>query len=283
MYKTKDKKFFLGVLGHPIGHSLSPELHAFLGKEFGIDLDYQKIDVAPCDLKKEIDTLKLNGVKGLNITIPHKIEIIKYLDEISEKAKILNSVNTVVNRNGKLYGYSTDGDGFYYSLLLNGCEIKNKNVLVIGAGGAARAVCLSLAENGAKSITNISRTQDKVHTICDMLEKYTDASVFDALSENMNYDFIINTTPVGMHPLENENSCKFMELINENTTCVDLIYNPGKTLFLREAEKKNAKIINGLGMLLMQGILSFQKFFDIEIDKDKAYDKLQEEFKDFRI
>lgn len=283
MIQTTAKTKLFGIIGSPVSHSLSPKMHSLLTERVGINAAYLAFDVKKEDLEKVLYTFKLTDALGFNITAPYKIDIIKYLDEVKDDAKHMNSVNTIVNRDGKWYGYNTDGEGFCRYLLIKGCEIKNKNILVIGAGGAALGVCYKLAEYGANSITVTSRTQEKVNNILKMVKKYSNTDVYDKVDINKEYDIIINATPLGMHPNIDKNPCTFMNLISEKTICCDLIYNPAKTLFLEEAEKKGAKIINGLGMLIMQGILGFELFNDINIDHKKYYNELSELFKEFKI
>lgn len=283
MIKTTAKTKLFGILGSPVSHSLSPKMHSFLAENTGIDAAYLAFDVQKEDLENILCVFKRTGALGFNITAPYKIDIIKYLDEIKDDAKNMNSVNTIVNRNGKWYGYNTDGEGFCRYLLIKGCEIKDKNILVIGAGGASLGVCYKLAEYGANSITVTSRTKEKVNNILQMVKKYSNADIYDEVDTTKEYDIIINATPLGMHPNEDKNPCNFMDIISEKTVCCDLIYNPAKTLFLKEAENKGAKIINGLGMLIMQGILAFELFNDIKINHKKYFDELSEIFKEFNI
>ena len=283
MIKTTAKTKLFGLIGSPVSHSLSPKMHSHLAESLGIDAAYLAFDIKKEDLKSFLLGLKSVDVLGFNVTVPYKIDVIEYLDEVENDAKNMNSVNTVVNKNGKWYGYNTDGEGFCRYLLMEGCEIKDKNILVIGAGGAALGVCYKLAVNDARSITVTSRTKEKVNNILKMVKKYSNADVYDEVDVTKEYDIIINATPLGMHPNEDKNPCTFMELIGDKTICSDLVYNPAKTLFLEEAEKKGAKIINGLGMLIMQGILAFELFNDVEIDHEKYYNELSEVFKKFKI
>lgn len=283
MIKTTAKTKLFGLIGSPVSHSLSPKMHSFLAESLGIDVAYLAFDVKKEDLGSFLCGFKSADALGFNVTVPYKIDIIKYLDEVKNDAKNMNSVNTIVNRNGKWYGYNTDGEGFCRYLHIKGCEIKDKNILVIGAGGASLGVCYKLAEYGANSITVTSRTKEKVNNILKMVKKYSNTKVYDDVDKTREYDIIINATPLGMHPNEDKNPCTFMDIISEKTVCADLVYNPAKTLFLKEAEKKGAKIINGLGMLIMQGILAFELFNDVALDHQKYYNELSELFKDFKI
>lgn len=283
MIKTTAKTKLFGLIGSPVSHSLSPKMHSFLTESLGIDAAYLAFDVKKEDLKSVFYAFKTMNALGFNVTVPHKIDVIEYLDEIENDAKNMNSVNTVVNKNGKWYGYNTDGEGFCRYLLMEGCEIKDKNILLIGAGGAALGVCYKLAVNGVRSITVTSRTKEKVNNILKMVKKYSNTDVYDEVDTTKKYDIIINATPLGMHPNTDKNPCTFMELISDKTICCDLIYNPAKTLFLEEAERRGAKIVNGLGMLIMQGILAFELFNEMEIDHKRYFNELSELLKEFKI
>ncbi len=283
MIKTTSKTKLFGIIGSPVEHSLSPKMHSFLAERQGINAAYLAFDVKKENLEAVLSGFKASGALGFNITAPYKIDVIKYLDEIKDDAKNMNSVNTIVNKCGKWCGYNTDGEGFCRYLLIKGCQIKDKNILVIGAGGASLGVCYKLAEYGAASITITARTREKVHNILKMVEKYSNTRVCDEVDVNKTYDIIINATPLGMHPYEDKNPCDFMDLISLDTTCCDLIYNPAKTVFLKEAERKGAKIINGLGMLILQGILAFELFNDVKLDHEKCFDDLSGLFKEFKI
>ncbi len=281
--ETTSKTKLFGILGTPVEHSLSPKMHSYIAKCEGIDMSYLAFNVKPCDLHTAISGFKAVNASGFNITAPHKIDIMKELDEIKDDAVRMNSVNTIVKRDGKWLGFNTDGDGFCGSVLYEGCSIKNKNILVIGAGGSARGICYKLAENGASSITITARTKEKIHTIGEMVKKYSDTAFFDELDKSKKYDIVINSTPLGMHPDEDKNPCDFFDILDKDTVCCDLIYNPAKTLFLQKAESYGMKIINGLGMLILQGIIAFELFCDVKLDREKYYKELNEMFSDYRI
>ena len=276
------KKFF-GIIGTPIKHSISPQMHLFIADKCGVEMTYDAFDVVPEKLHETIKEFKKNKASGFNITAPHKIEIMKELDEIRDDAIRMNSVNTIVERSGKWYGYNTDGDGFCRSLIIEGCGIKDKNILVMGAGGSARSICYKLAEYGANSITITARTKEKIHIIGEMVKKYSSTCFCDEIDKNVKYDIIINTTPLGMHPHTDKNPCDFIEIVDENTVCCDVIYNPAKTVFLKEAEIRGAKIINGLGMLILQGILAFEIFNDVKLNHEDIYKELCDLFSDYAI
>ena len=283
MIETTNQTKLFGILGTPISHTLSPAMHSHIAKQEGIDMAYLPFDVSPASLGDAMRGIKAMGAGGFNITAPHKIDIMQYLDVVSEDARRMDSVNTIVNRNGIWYGFNTDGDGFCESLILEGHPIQGKHILLMGAGGAARSLCYTLANRGAESITITARSMNKVHIIGDMVERYTEADFSDVLDKQMQYDIIINTTPMGMHPYEGENPCGFVEQIGAHTVCCDLIYNPGKTVFLQEAEAKGASVVNGLGMLVLQGVFAFEHFHEMTLNREKYYKELMDLFRLYRI
>lgn len=283
MIETTNKTKFFGIIGTPIEHTISPAMHSYMAEKNGIDMAYLAFDVQPEQLDDTMRGVKAMGASGFNITAPHKIHVMQHLDAVSEDAVHMDSVNTVVNRNGVWHGFNTDGDGFCGSLILEGCSIQNKNILVMGAGGSARSLCYKLAKHGAKSISITSRSAEKIRIIGDMVESHSQTAFYDEIDLNHDYDIVINTTPVGMYPHETGNPCMFMNLIGEGMCCCDIIYNPQKTVFLKEAEKQGAKVINGLGMLVLQGILAFEHFCDIRLNHAAYYEELMSLFSQYRI
>lgn len=269
--KTK----LLGVIGNPIEHSFSPKLHNYIVEQMNADYVYTAFKIEASDLKYVADAMRALGIKGINVTAPYKAQIMQYLDVISDDARLFNSVNTVVNRNGKLYGYTTDSEGFYASLVNEGIEICNKNVLVIGAGGVVTPTLIRLIRENPKSITVVNRTQSKVNILMEDIFNKTGYKISTNM-DSSSYDVVINTTSAGMSPKEDilptdSIECiKNLDFISEKTAVVDMIYNPEKTLFLRECEKRGAKIANGLGMLIYQGIFAYELFTDTTLPKNMA-------------
>lgn len=263
------------LIGHPISKSLSPLIHNFSFNENKINAKYLTFDVKENNLKMAISGLKALGVQGFNVTIPYKTEIIQYLDELSEEAKLIGSVNTVKNVNGKLIGYNTDGMGFIESLKENKIEIKEKIVLVIGAGGAGRAICMMLAKEGAEKIHIINRTIDKAKKLSKELNSIFDdvlityGSLDNKKIDFKNIDIVVNCTSVGMYPNIDETPINPNHFTSK-TTVYDIIYKPIKTKFLKFAEKRGCKILNGLDMLIYQGILSEEIWLDMNLNVEKV-------------
>ena len=265
----------LAILGYPVEHSFSPQMHTFISEQMGLNYIYTALEVEPQNLEDAIKGVRAMNIAGLNITAPHKNAVMKYLDVISDEAQKFNSVNTVVNRDGKLYGYNTDAHGFYHSLLHNGITVKDKDILILGAGGASRPVAMLLAMEGAKSVTVVNRTKEKAVALAEYVKDVIGFAIQTEKTLN-HYDVVINTTSAGMAPQLDKCPIEDMSFIDENTAAADMIYNPEKTLFLQRAEQNGAKIMNGLGMLIYQGLIAYEHFTGVKLPDD-MYDKVAKE------
>lgn len=259
MVKKMQKLY--GLVGNPIEHSKSPHMHNTCFQELGIAAFYHAFNVAPNQLQDAIKGMKALGLAGFNVTIPHKIECMNYLDEIDELALKIGAVNTVANKNGKLVGYNTDGLGFVKSLKeLTNDSLDNKQILLIGAGGAARSIYMSLASYGVKQVDICNRTvsraediiKDCTYSVSSKVKSLDEAEIL--LGE---YDIIVNTTSIGMYPHINEMPIS-IEQLRKNTIVSDIIYNPLETKLLKEAKTRGAITQNGLGMFVYQGALAFE-------------------------
>ncbi|BFT73447.1 shikimate dehydrogenase [Paenibacillus sp. P36] len=250
-----------GVFGDPIRHSRSPIMLNRAFQEADINAVYAAFHVRPDALGDAVRGIRALGYRGINVTIPHKVEVMQYLDEIDEGARIVGAVNTIVNENGKLTGYNTDGIGYVRSLKEEtGIDLKGKSVLVLGAGGAARGVAYALAKEGAGCIYIANRTKERALELAETISAFT-KTVGLGLDEIANVvdevQFVLNTTSAGMHPNTEELPMP-VELLKEHHLVSDLIYNPRITRFLREAEAKGARIHGGLGMFIYQGAFAFE-------------------------
>lgn len=257
----------LGIIGTPIEHSKSPAMHAEFAKLTNVNCVYAAFEVTKDRLADAIYGIRGLGIKGVNVTAPHKFDVTQYLDEISEEAKLFGSVNTVVNRNGRLYGYNTDAEGFYKSILREGIDIIGKDVLIFGAGGATQPIVVLFAMKGAKSITVINRTEERAIRLKD----YVKAAVGYEIKTRMelkHYDVVINTTTAGMEPQIGVLPYDDLSFIDSETAVADMIYNPWQTEFLKQAEGRGAKTVNGLGMLIYQGIIAYELFTDTKLPED---------------
>lgn len=264
------KTSIYGIIGYPIGHSLSPLIHNYAFENLDFNSVYVSFDVNEEDLKDAIMGIKALGIKGLNVTVPHKESVIKYLDRISDEAKLIGAVNTIKNNSGSLEGYNTDVTGFMESLKEHNVDVVGKNAVILGAGGAAKAVAVGLALLGVKSIYVCNRSIDKakelsIHmgnnfNIKSLGISYNDLNMLDEI------DILINATSVGMYPNVDVSPIE-EDVVAKAKFVYDIIYNPEKTLFLSYAEKYRIKYINGLDMLINQAIDSFKIWTGANFDK----------------
>nr|WP_317333215.1 shikimate dehydrogenase [uncultured Romboutsia sp.] len=254
------------LLGHPIKHSFSPTIHNYLFEKYFENNIYVCFDVKEDKLKDCVSGIKALDIKGGNVTIPHKVNIIKYLDSIDDNAKLIGAVNTIKNKGGVLKGYNTDGRGFVKSILDKGYDIKNKKVMIIGAGGACRSIAIELASKGVKSIEIRNRSLDKANEIIDSINKNFNAVA--KCSKNtidsdclFDIDILINTTPIGMEsdlcPIDTN------IVIDKKLLVCDIVYKPQDTVFLKWAKKNNLEIIYGIDMLINQALEAFYIWTEI--------------------
>lgn len=253
----------LAVIGHPIAHSYSPLMHNFISREMNQDYVYEAIDVPPEKLGETVKKLKEDGVCGFNVTAPHKFDVMQYLDEISQDAKYFGSVNTVINKSGQLIGYNTDAEGFYEALCYDGIAPFGKHVLIIGAGGAAQPVAINLSSK-CETLTVINRTKDRLFALKEQVKTCTGVDIKTEIDRE-NYDIIINCTSLGMGKNIGVSPLSDVSLISKDTYCVDMIYNPWETQFLKDAKSIGAKCENGLSMLIFQGILAYRIFTGVKV------------------
>lgn len=259
----------LAIIGWPVDHSFSPKMHNFISERMGNNYVYTALPVEPQNVKEAIEGVRALNIAGLNVTAPHKFEVMKHIDEIAPQAQRYGSVNTVVNRNGHLTGYNTDADGFYLSLQRSGITAKDKDILIIGAGGATKPLSVLLSEKNAKSITILNRTREKAQALADYVRGVNGFEISTEMKLSK-YDIVINTTSAGMAPQLDKYPMDMDKLgfIGEGVCVVDMIYNPAETLFLKFARERGAKTLNGLGMLIGQGIVAYELFTDTKLPDD---------------
>lgn len=254
-------KQLYGVIGNPIGHSLSPLMHNDAFSNLGIDAHYHAFRIEEAKLAEAVVGFKAIGISGFNVTTPHKIAIMSQLDEIDELAKQIGAVNTVVNRDGKLIGYNTDGIGYVRSLQsISNEPLETKRILLIGAGGACRAIYFSLASIGVAEIDIANRTVDKAQELIEACQYKVDSRALtsvQAAEKQQEYDVIINTTTVGMHPKVEETPIVIRDA-KLGAIVSDIIYNPLQTVLLRDAECAGAITQNGIDMFVYQGAMAFE-------------------------
>ena len=272
---AKTKK--LGIIGFPVEHSFSPKMHNYISDKLGNDYIYTGFTVAPDSLGDAVRGIRALGMRGVNVTAPHKTEVMQYLDRVDPRAKRLGSVNTVVNDNGVLTGYNTDSDGFFAALRHSGIEVRGKRVLVMGCGGVAKPTLMRMTEESPCSVTLMNRTKSRAEVMADEIYRETGFKIETDPAE-LRFDVVINMTSAGMEPQENTLPTELidglgtMDFIKDGMAAVDMIYNPPKTKFLREAEKRGAKILNGLDMLIYQGIIAYELFTGTSLPDGMADD-----------
>lgn len=282
--KIDSKTQLACLIGHPVSHSFSPYIHNFLAEEYGVNLRYLSLDVDPEQVKQAVEGIKALGIIGSNVTIPHKIEVMEHLDEIEKNAKIIGAVNTIKNDHGKLIGYNTDALGFVNSVLNEGHSFLGKHVMVLGAGGASRAIVVELAAHGVSKITICNNTIQKAEVIADKVRSHFErveviVRALDVKEEDLvGVDFLINTTPLGM------SSQKDLSPIDEKITppkdlvVCDIVYTPHDTKLLKWAQSHHLKVVRGIGMLINQAISSFEIWTGLKIDAyEKVYQLLKQE------
>ena len=254
-----------GLIGDPIEHSMSPAMHNAAFKNRGLDYVYLPFRVAKAQLGEAILGVKALNIRGLNITIPHKVSVIPLLDELDPLAEKIGAVNTIINNDGVLKGYNTDAHGFLRALLEQDIEPDGKSIVMLGAGGASRAISFILAERGANLVilnrqleldwavklgNSISRTFGREVKALELNEQNLAPVLRKA-------NILVNTTSVGMSPNTNETPIP-ARLLESDLVVFDIVYNPVKTKLLTEAESAGAKAISGLEMLVWQGALAFE-------------------------
>ncbi len=254
-----------GVIGDPVEHTMSPVMHNAAFRERGIDYFYVPFRVKKEELGKAIEGMRALNIKGLNVTIPHKVAILQFLDKLDSLAEQIGAVNTIVNDDGVLTGYNTDATGFLQALLERGIEPEGKNVVIIGAGGASRAISFILADRGAhlvilNRLLELDWAKELSGRISQAFSKEVEA--LELNRENLTgalgkADILVNATSVGMSPNIDQTPVD-ADLLRPELVVFDIVYNPIKTRLLREAEAAGAETISGLDMLIWQGALAFE-------------------------
>lgn len=258
----------VGIFGDPVCQSLSPAMHNAAFKALGLDNVYVPFHVSskePGALKNAIEAIRALGIKGVNITIPHKVAAMEFLDEVSPDAREAGSVNTVINRNGRLYGCNTDGEGFLTGIKKEtGFNPRGKNIIIIGAGGAARSIIFSLLKKNAGCVVVANRTEARAEALARGFQKTfkrarlapagLDAKALEGLAHSA--DLVVNTTSIGMM---GRGSVGFpVHMLKKKAIVADIVYRPLETAFLKRAKKLGLRTHNGLSMLVAQGALTFK-------------------------
>ena len=259
----------VGILGYPVGHSLSPVMHNAAFKKNQMDYVYIPLPTAPNDLKTAVSALKAWNFRGANVTIPHKVAVMEYLDEIAEDARMIGAVNTITIRDGRAIGSNTDGIGFIASLRKASAAPEGGRAVLLGAGGAARAVVWGLLQNGIENITILVRNVEKGLSFAKRFASHGDIKVYmfgdtEAKKALRTCTLLVNTTPLGMATnLDAMPEVSWTD-VAEDAVVYDLIYTPLMTRFLKEAQEHGHRTINGKDMLIEQGAESFFRWTGIE-------------------
>lgn len=273
----------IGLIATPIRHSKSPMMHNTAFEALGLDYAYLAFDFQPDGLEDAVKGLKALGVRGWNVSMPYKADIIPYLDEISEASRLCQSVNTVVNDNGRLYGTVTDGTGYMASLADSGFDVRGKKMTVLGCGGAATAICIQAALDGVREISIFNANDAFFHRAEENAAKINASTNCVAhaypledterlRSEIADSALLANATNVGMGKLEGISLITDKTMLRPELICTDVIYSPEETAFLRLAKEVGCPTMNGLGMVIFQGAASFKLWtgMDMPIDAVKA-------------
>ena len=256
-----------GVIGDPIEHTMSPVMHNAAFKELGLDYLYVSFRVRKEELGKAVESIRALNIRGLNVTTPHKVAIIPFLDELDPLVERIGAVNTIVNDDGVLTGYNTDATGFLQALLDKGVKPEGKNTVILGAGGASRAISFILAERGAhlvilNRLLELDWAEELAHRISQVFKKEVRALELNEKNLEMmleGADILINATSAGMSPDVDETPVP-ARLLKPALIVFDIVYNPIQTRLLKEAEAAGAQTIGGLNMLVWQGAIAFEKW-----------------------
>ena len=273
----------IGLIGYPIKQSFSPFIHNVAAELTGTKIIYMPFEVHSSNLKNAVRGIVALGLKGFNVTVPHKVKVVDYVNKLSEEAAVIGSVNTVVNELGKLIGYNTDVNGILDSLIPHKSQISGNEVCVIGAGGSARAVIYTLIRNfKPQKIYLVNRTEQHAEAL---KQHFKSKMKFDGIVTKelqqpdlinvlSSCSLIVNSTPVGMYPTIDDSVLSTADVFVKDQIVFDLVYNPVKTKFLQLADSRNAVTINGLNMLVQQAAKSFNLWTGNEFPTEKIYKSL---------
>lgn len=276
------RKELIGLFGCPVDENPTVVTIEAAFHALGLNYRYNPLLVYPEDLEDAVKGLRAFHMKGTHITIPHKVNIIKYLDGISENAALIGAVNTVYERDGKLLGENTDGKGFLISLQEGNVELKDKNAYILGAGGAARAIAVELAVAGAKKITIANRSRERGQELVDLINQKTEAQAELILWDHTleipeDTDILVNATSIGLYPDTSRPDIRYDMLLSKMVVC-DVISNPLHTGFTDAAEQAGCRVFGGFDMLVNQGAISFKLWTGMDAPVDVMKQALRAEF-----
>ncbi len=274
------------LFGSPVGHSGSPAMYNYSFEKLGLDYVYVAIDIGRESVGEAVSAARLYNLKGFNLTMPCKNDALLYMDELSVAAKLVGAVNTVVNEDGRLTGHITDGTGFLKNLEVNGVDIKGKKMVIAGGGGAATAIAVQSALDGAAELTIFSRKEGFFSRTLETAERikkevpdikinvYCTEDTAKMTEEIRRADIFVNATTLGMKPNEAETAVKDVTAFHKGLVVADIVYNPVETRLLREAGVAGCICIGGKGMLLWQGVYAFKLF----TGRDMPVEEVRERF-----
>lgn len=265
----KNSSTLLAVIGDPIGHSLSPLLQNTMLRELNQDAIYLAIHVKAGEVSSFVDAARTLHIKGFNLTMPHKEDIIPHLSAMTEEARLSGSVNSVRIREGQLEGHSTDGIGFRRAMVeLLEVDYPGKVVTILGAGGAAKSVAMTAMRSGAKQIHILNRTLQRAQTLCMGHETMIPHCLSDGAAVLPETDILISTLPTGMAGVGGGFDAVDLSLLKGNAVCVDCIYAPARTPFMEEALRYGHRTMNGIGMLVYQAVYALEFFLEQDLPEE---------------
>ena len=262
----------LALIGSPVGHSGSPAMYNYSFEKLGLDYAYMAFDVKEDGVKAALDAMRLFNMRGMNVTMPDKVEAARYMDELSPAAQIIGAVNTIVNEDGKLIGHMTDGEGFVNNLKDHGISIVEKKMVIAGGGGAATAIQVQCALDGAREITIFNKKDAFFERTMQTAEKIKAAvpncevQVYDIDDEVQfkteldSADIFVNATIVGMKPMDDQSIIKDVSWFRADLVVADIVYNPEETKLLKDAKAAGCTCVGGKGMLVWQGASAFKLY-----------------------
>ncbi len=281
MNKTVNGKTKIyGLIGNPVEHTLSPFIHNSLAEALNINMVYVPFHVTSGNLKASIQGAKALGVQGLNVTVPYKVEVMSELDTIHKLAKQAGAVNTIVVTSEGMSGYNTDIEGLKQCLINNQISLRKGHIVLIGAGGAAKAAAILCASQEASRISIINRSYEESYLLKEQVKKYytlpIDILNYDEISKLEEIDIAIQCTPLGMYPKIDHSPIQEDTFYKKCHYAVDLIYNPAQTKFLHQAQVNGCYSVNGLEMLFYQAVKAFELWHHQRVDKIVSDEILQE-------
>jgi len=276
----------LALIGSPVGHSASPLMYNYSFEKLGLDYAYVAFDVKEQDVKAALDAMRLFHMRGMNVTMPDKVEAARHVDELSPAAQIIGAVNTIVNEDGKLVGHITDGEGFVNNLKDHGVSIVGKKMVVAGGGGAATAIQVQCALDGAKEITIFNKKDaffERTITTAEKIKAAVPACIVNVYDiddaeklkvELESADIFVNATIVGMKPMDDQSIIKDVSLLRPDLVVADIVYNPEETKLLKDAKAAGCVCVGGKGMLVWQGASAFRLYTGEEMPVEEVKELL---------